>query len=96
MATQPKKKRAPASIPQFGTIDGGPLHGWSYALVQVIFIGGVRHLDLRVTQPNWPFSKLVRFGPRSFKKLRAGLHAKRHDAKALLTAARELAKTGKN
>jgi hypothetical protein len=84
------------SFPQFGTIQGGVLHGWSYAFVQAIYVNGVKFMDLRVTQPHWPFSKVVRFGSGSFRRLKGGLRAKRIEVRPLFKAARELANTRKN
>jgi hypothetical protein len=79
-------------IPQFGTIEGGPLNGWSFALLKVGYSDGKKFIDLKVTQPGWVFGKDVRFTKMSFRKLKPGFRAKRHDVGLLFDAA--LAATG--
>ena len=88
-------RRIPAQIPQFGWIEGGLLDGWLYAFERVTYEARTIFIDLRVTQPHWPFGRTVRFGPKSFKRLRGGFRAPRHHARPLFEAARELAKTRK-
>lgn len=90
MATPPAIRKGP-SIPQFGTICGGLLDGWSFSFLKVVYVGGKQHYELHVTQPNWPFPKIVQFGKGSFHRLNAGLRAKRHAVLPLIEQARQLA-----
>lgn len=94
MVTAPAVRKG-ASIPQFGTIAGGLLDGWSFAFEKVGYSDGILFIDLRVSPPHWPFARTVRFAPRSFRRLVAGHGAKRHEARPLFEEARQLAKTGK-
>ena len=52
-ARQPTMRQA--RFPQFGEIEGGPLHGWRFAFLRLLVKGRSVLLDLRVTQPAWPF-----------------------------------------
>lgn len=94
MATAPATSKSP-SIGQFGTIQGGLLHGWSYAFSRVLYIGGRLHYELIVAQPSWPFPKTVHFGKGDFRRLAPGLRAKRLEIRPLIEDARKLALTGK-
>lgn len=95
MAAAPAAKRHRAT-PQFGTIKGGPLDGWSFSFLRFVVIKTRLNMDLRCTRPGWPFPQEVRFNRKDqLSKLVAGPRAKRLDTDELIAAARELASTGK-
>lgn len=85
------------TVPQFGRIEGGPLDGWSFALLDVTARGQAIYLGARVTPPtpDWPFPREVDLhGRRDFTKLaNPGQRAVEHDSEKLIQAAREAATT---
>lgn len=74
-------------LPSFGLITKGPLTGWRYAFLQFIRIDDTVAMDLRCTEPNWPFPVTVRFRfDQHDVHLQAapGERAKRLDSNALI------------
>lgn len=96
MAIAPAATRTP-KVALFGTISGGVLHGWSYALLRYVATDKAVYMDLRCTRPDWPFPnfKEVRFGRGDFHRLVPGVGAKRLEVLPLIAEAKELAMTGK-
>lgn len=84
-------------LAQHGTIEGGHLHGWSYAFLRYVAKGPKVFLDLKCTQPHWPFPaiKVVRIGKGDIHRLVAAPGAKHLDARTLIAEAKELAAAGK-
>lgn len=81
----------PATVPQFGVIEGGLLDGWSFCLLGVVVDGSRVEFDVKVTKPKWPFPyhTPVTLGRGDFKRLRnPGETALNHDTQRLIEAAR--------
>lgn len=75
------------TLPTHGVITSGPLADWRYAFLQFIRIDDTVAMDLRCSEPSWPFPVTVRFlAGRDEFGLRAiaGERAKRLDANALI------------
>lgn len=75
------------TLPVHGVITAGPLKGWRYAFLQFICIDYQLFMDMRCTEPCWPFPITVRFGfavDEIEVKAVSGERAKRLDANALI------------
>lgn len=74
-------------LPVHGVITDGLLAGWRYAFLQFIRIDNTVAMDVRCTEPYWPFPQTVRFRfDRHYIQVKAvaGERAKRLDANALI------------
>lgn len=58
----------PATAPKFGLIEGGPLDGWFYAILQVEV--EPEALLIAATRPGWFFPRTVRLTADKFDYLR--------------------------
>lgn len=67
--TMDKRQPSGSTIPQWGAIASGPLKGWRFAFLQLVKVRQGVHIDLRCTQPNWPFPTDVRFNQQQQKDL---------------------------
>lgn len=85
-------------VPQHGRIEGGPLNGWAYGLLDVTARGSAIYIGVMATPPDpaWPFprAEVDLHGRRDFTKLaNPGGIAREYDAETLITAALEAVKT---
>ena len=81
------KKLWKGVLPTHGVITAGPLKGWRYAFLQFICIDYQLFMDMRCTEPGWPFPTTVRFRwaeDQIAVKAVPGERAKRLDANALI------------